>query len=1206
LKFPLNLSLAGSLIIIFSAACHNNDVNIPFPETETEFARPQSVPLVFSDPKNIHWEKPIPDSIKPVAESKIDFKKLPSKPFDIGSFTPLGKPLELLSSNINRLPDTSYDLNNLPSKKFTYSVSLIAQPIRIKALRPRVEEKSALTIFNYGLDQGFSSGGATGAIMKDSRGFLWIGSLNGLYRYDGENFDLYSTAQGLNAISGTESLYEDSHGQIWITGGNGVDVLSPELGIVKHLDTARGLLDNGTKYVLEDSSGNIWIATDKGVNIINPQRDSIRALTTMQGLSSDGVLTFLDEGNGNIGIGTEKGVNIVNQQKKSLKHLTKSEGLLNDFAWILRKDKNGLIWIGTLGGVNIFDPEHGKLTGLTKNQGLTSDHIREIFIDNLGQTWIACSNGIDIISSDGLNIRRMGVVDGLTTGIDRMFEEHGLVWTTDGYARLNVFDATGNEMFRQFGENQGIEQGAVRHLYEDSEHRVWIDNSRRTIDIADYKNGRILHIDSAQGWRNVPAGFLEAEKNQIWIGTYGMKGQQGIYIYNPETGTLKHLTKSNGLKSDAAWGSLKDKNGNIWLWGDTGLTEYDPKNKTFRYLTAKGGLSYNNIQSCIQDDNGNIWIGTDNSVEVLDPSKDIIRQLVIGNGKKMVAGLKVLAKDNSGKIYLGFYGYGFYIINPIKNLLTNISMKEGLVNDQVTSLLVKNGSIYAGTADGLSIFTPDDRADDSTGWQTKSYGKPQLFNHVDFNPTVLLTSNNQIWWGDGADGILIMNEPIKQQRISRTYITGIDIMEQTQSFLNSSGYLKTNHISWDSITGPYSVPLGLILPYDQNLIKFYFSGTHLWGVDKTRYRYILEGKDKSWSTITAQAFASYVNLKPGNYQFKVASRGIDGIWSAPAELAFTINPPWWQTWWAYLLFIITAGIIVWGGFTVYRTNQVKAENLRLEEKVFLRTKELGQSLEELKETQTLLIQQEKMASLGELTAGIAHEIQNPLNFVNNFSEVNKELIEEMKQELVAGNIAEATTIANNVQQNEDKINHHGRRADAIVKGMLQHSRTGAGQKEPTDLNTLADEYLRLTYHGLKAKDKSFNVSMKTDFDKNIGKINIIPQDIGRVLLNLYSNAFYALAEKKKLQSGHFEPFISVGTKKINNKVEIRVKDNGNGIPQKVQNKIFQPFFTTKPTGQGTGLGLSLSYDIVKAHGGELKVESQEGAGAEFVVLIPVS
>ena len=273
---------------------------------------------------------------------------------------------------------------------------------------------------------------------------------------------------------------------------------------------------------------------------------------------------------------------------------------------------------------------------------------------------------------------------------------------------------------------------------------------------------------------------------------------------------------------------------------------------------------------------------------------------------------------------------------------------------------------------------------------------------------------------------------------------------------------------------------------------------------------------------------------------------------------------------------------------------------------------INKAYTDLKTTQVQLVQREKMASLGELTAGIAHEIQNPLNFVNNFSEVNTELIEAMKNELNGGNINEAIFIANDVEANELKINHHGKRADAIVKNMLQHSRSSTGAKQPTDINTLAEEYLRLSYHGLRAKDKSFNVCIKTDFDSGIGEINIIPQDIGRVLLNLFTNAFYAVTEKKKLQPDSYEPTVTVSTKRLSSplgndgKVEIRVKDNGPGIPEKNLSKVFQPFFTTRPTGEGTGLGLSLSYDIItKGHGGELKAETKEGEGAEFIIELPV-
>ncbi|MFZ1799301.1 MAG: tetratricopeptide repeat protein [Chitinophagaceae bacterium] len=299
------------------------------------------------------------------------------------------------------------------------------------------------------------------------------------------------------------------------------------------------------------------------------------------------------------------------------------------------------------------------------------------------------------------------------------------------------------------------------------------------------------------------------------------------------------------------------------------------------------------------------------------------------------------------------------------------------------------------------------------------------------------------------------------------------------------------------------------------------------------------------------------------------------------------------------IFLLLA-IAAFAGFK----NKQKANALLRQQKA-----EIESTLGKLKSTQAQLIQSEKMASLGELTAGIAHEIQNPLNFVNNFSEVSNELIDEMNEELEKGDIEEAKAIAADVKQNLIKINHHGNRAGDIVKGMLQHSRSSTGVKEPADINALADEYLRLAYHGLRSKDKNFNATLKTSFDESIGKINVIPQDIGRVILNLITNAFYAVDEKKKQIGEGYEPTVSITTKKINHtsdsyRIEINVADNGNGIPSSIKEKIFQPFFTTKPTGQGTGLGLSLSYDIVKAHGGELQMETKEGEGSTFIIQLP--
>ncbi|HMH31682.1 MAG TPA: ATP-binding protein [Puia sp.] len=402
-------------------------------------------------------------------------------------------------------------------------------------------------------------------------------------------------------------------------------------------------------------------------------------------------------------------------------------------------------------------------------------------------------------------------------------------------------------------------------------------------------------------------------------------------------------------------------------------------------------------------------------------------------------------------------------------------------------------------------------------------------------------------------------------------------------------------------------PMGFyIKPHDHPPITAYFKG---WEEGQFKWTYLLEGKIKNdWDAF----LFNETELKGLPQPVIVGMKEPDKVYLNASfnhfgNLTLATLEPLSDEHFDILLRFAKVFDLTYTRFNDLQVAEHHAEQAALDlVKLQTEKKRAEDALTELRATQTQLIQSEKMASLGELTAGIAHEIQNPLNFVTNFSELSNELIDEMNDELAKGNPTEAMTIANNVKQNLEKINHHGKRADAIVKGMLQHSRTSTGQKEWTDINVLADEYVRLCYHGLRAKNKSFNATIKTDFDPAIQKINIIPQDIGRVMLNLLTNAFYAANEKFAASSAEgrrpkAEPIVSIITKKVGDQVLVEVQDNGNGIPPRVLDKIFQPFFTTKPTGQGTGLGLSLSYDIIKAHGGEITVETKEGEGTTFII-----
>jgi signal transduction histidine kinase len=534
----------------------------------------------------------------------------------------------------------------------------------------------------------------------------------------------------------------------------------------------------------------------------------------------------------------------------------------------------------------------------------------------------------------------------------------------------------------------------------------------------------------------------------------------------------------------------------------------------------------------------------------------------------------------------------------IKTYTTN----DGLPSMSIQGILgdEENRALWLSTFAGISRFSIDDEQFNNfalrDGIQGLLYADGQYLKTS--SGYFLFGGNNGVTWFNPDDIAENAQPPI-------TYLTRFNVGDYSYA-IERGNRQKT----------PYT------LSHTQNNISIDFTGIQYDDPEKNKFAYQLENYDKTWREVGNQRSAYYYNLPPGHYTFKVKAANSHGVWNKePVSLEFTINPPWWRTWWAYAIYgiLIISAIIV---FDRIRKRQLLEKERRLaKEKELAQAREIEKAYTELKATQKQLIHSEKMASLGELTAGIAHEIQNPLNFVNNFSEVNLELTNELRMELQNGKMEEVDAIAADIIQNEEKINFHGKRADAIVKSMLQHSRTSTGQKEPTDINALAHEYLRLAYHGLRAKDKSFNADIKLEADPSLPMVNAVGQDMGRVLLNLINNAFYACMErmreyatetKHSLSPQHeYKPEVIVSTKYSYHEtgredIEIRVKDNGSGIPDEVKDKIFQPFFTTKPTGEGTGLGLSMSYDIItKGHGGELTLETEPGKGTQFIIKLPV-
>jgi signal transduction histidine kinase/ligand-binding sensor domain-containing protein len=1262
------------LVLVFIASCKNSNRNIPFPVGETEFPQPGSQPLQFSEPKKINWVASNPDINNTVAISRFDLNRLPAEKIEMDIFKPLSLPLTETKLDWSHLPDSTFSLNNLPTEKLRFKISLLAPPKHIRTGALNLKDGATTTLQVFGEEQGLP-GLHILSMLRDSKGIMWIGTEYGLCRFDGEYCDTYSI-EGINNSQITR-LAEDNLGQVWIGTFDGIYVMDPKAGTIKQLTTTRGFGNNQIWGLMKDSVGRIWIGSwGGGVDIVDLQAGTLKFLGIKQGLRDDHVVSFLQTRNGQVWIGTQRGADVIDEKSGKIKHISMDNGLSNNSLEGLLEDSRGQIWFATRNEINILDEKAGIIKHFGEIQGLANNNTRSLTEDNTGQVWIGTvQGGITILNERAGKIRQLGVKEGLSNNdvFSLAKDRLGKIWIGTEGGGINVAEE-GLGSITNLKIGQDLNKGELGGLVEDSLGNIWISSIENGVFILDPKAGITKRISNAQGLStsNIVCLF-QNRLGQVWAGGVG-----GVSLIDAKAGTIKNLSAAQDLRHNIIVSLLEDGFGQVWTGGFGGLNLINPKDGTIKNINSAQGLNSDTVWNLFEDSRHQVWIGTRKGICVIDPASNTIKH-IINAGDLSNNIISAVIEDSLGLIWVATLK-GLHAIDGKAGTITNFTVKEGLADQTVASLVAMKDKIFAGTPKGLTVITKpaeisskEGNSEEATGlWRLKSYGKAEGFSDLNFDHgSALLSKDGRFWWGFKNNSLSSMMAAEKDSVIPATYIIGMNVMDKPQYFPDKrsmknysetdtiwsinrdtfyvnnhfprdTSYLKKNRITWSDVTAPYNMPVNLKLPYRRNYLSFHFTGTHLDNPDRTRYRYILEGIDKNWSAVTNQPLSeNYRDLPPGKYTFKVASMGFNGLWSHPAELSFSISPPWWKTIWANMVYALIFTGLVWAVIR-YRSRKLEKENLRLEEKITRRTAQLSKSLEDLRSTQAQLIQREKMASLGELTAGVAHEIENPLNFVNNFSELSVELADELKQELTKlplppDDKASLESLAMMLVQNQEKINHHGKRADAIVKGMLQHSRTSTGKKEPTDINALADEYLRLSFHGLRAKDNSFNATVQTHFDSVIGNVNIIPQDIGRVLLNLYNNAFYAVTEKKKQLTGQtlgglknqseskedgsetlqglsasYEPTISVTTKMIilsfsgPKGVEIRISDNGVGIPQKILDKIFQPFFTTKPTGQGTGLGLSLSYDIIKAHGGELKVETVEGEGAAFIIHLPLA
>jgi signal transduction histidine kinase/ligand-binding sensor domain-containing protein len=1008
---------------------------------------------------------------------------------------------------------------------------------------------------------------------------------NVVFKYDGKRFTRDSSLSGL-AGTGIFCMMGDTKGNTWF--GTGKGLFKHELAkdgrpekLISYT-SGQGLVNNGINCIKEDRLGNLWLGTDSGASKFDG--DHFINYTTAQGLIRNSISSIEEDRAGNIWLGTDSGAS------KFDGHLftsfTTRQGLIFNAIRVIRADEEGLLWFGTRMGISKYQLSEsdgsGVFTNYTKMQGLSDNSILNITEDQSGNMWFGTVTG-GICKYNRNQLTKYTKAHGLAGNMVRSIiqDKAGYLWfgTEGGASRYD------GKMFSNYSKLQGLPDNDVFCMLQDKQGNLWLGGSGT---VSKFDGNRFTIYTAAQGLQDANIwSMVEDREGNLWFSSW-----QGVSRFDGKS--ITRYTTAQGLVSNEILSIIQDHSGNMWF-SASGVSRFD--GHKFTNYTYKDALPVEEIPGMMADASGNIWFGTygkgllkfrDDSVVKINTTDGIADNTIFAM-KEDSARHRIWFGTNSG--LSDYYQNSKSGLNKDSSYFENFNFKTGYEIKDFSfsfSLCIDNkGVVWGGTGDRKLIRFDYDHL--------KKNSKPfrlELLN--------VAINNENICWSllqkDKNDSLTRLNEMIS------TFGKELSVQEMKDM------HEKYNELEFDSIRRFYPIPQDLVLPYKMHNIGFDFAAIEPALASQIKYQYQLEGYDKEWSPLSNKSNATFGNIGEGTYTFRVKALSPYGVWSE-ASYQFKVLPPMYRTWWAYLIYTL-AFLTLLRVFSKWRERNLRSKNEKLEIKVTQRTNELKNMLENLKSTQAQLVQSEKMASLGELTAGIAHEIQNPLNFVNNFSEVSNELIVELKEEKIKPqerrNEELENDILNDLQQNLEKINHHGKRADAIVKGMLQHSQKSAGQKESTDINDLCDEYLRLAYHSLKAKDNALNITLKTDFDEAIGKINVSPQEIGRTLLNLYNNAFYAVKEKAKSGEllsapGGFEPEVSVTTKVNGNRVIITVKDNGNGIPSNILNKIFQPFFTTKPTGQGTGLGLSLSYDIVKAHGGEIKVNTKENEGTEFVI-----
>lgn len=1018
----------------------------------------------------------------------------------------------------------------------------------------------------------------------DTRGTLWIGTHeDGIIRYhdvtldsvvaDTVKTDVYTKGKNIDV----SSITCRKDGSVWVSVyGGDLLVFKTDSREYELLTYKNGLPRSACDALYETLSGTLLGGCQNGFLWKLVEADGRRRFEIISKELKSKITSITDAGEGTLWVATDgSGVMRIHDgeweqhqgssRSRSLIY-TKKNGLMSDNVTSVIQDREGNIWLTQLGGVAKLRADYAAFSNFTST---THAGEKPLLPDPAINSVIPLRN---FLSSPAICVATSEA--GVT-----IIREDNLVETIRA--------------------DRGLRNNWVNALAVDQKRRLWIGTQT---------GFNCLSLDSRYPPPHSPENST--------ISLFDRRGTMAAYRRTTIT-ACKILPLPEGIAKGKTIESL-------WLPGYQTLYCF-AENEWFTF-SAASGLPATFFHAVALDGEGRLWVGTRDG------------GLYRTTFPITLAKLRELPKEEVSFLPDGGGGrFGGEVIAPIFE--QKWSRANGAPSNQIETLEWHGGVLWVGTPEGLAVLEGDPPR--MATYLTMNEGlRANNATSLAFSPVT-----GSLWVG--TNGGLAEIDP-KSRKVLQTITKQDGLVDNEVWYYGSVVVGEDGTVYFGTAKGlslyrPHLDKVNTVVPVlrlqqarlaednkGDNEIAFEYAALSFANEKLVRYKTRLVGYDKDWSPEKAEVKIRYTNLpaffSPKTYVFELIASNNAGLWAAePLSYSFVVQPPWWFRWWSLGFDVVLLVTSVYG-YSRYRIKQLQERARQLEktvaertEEVRLQAKELAVKNVELEEknqeilrTQEQLIMQEKLASLGALTAGIAHEIKNPLNFVNNFADLSVELVQELREDILkhkekldVDTLDDIEAILDDLGHNATKISEHGKRADSIVRGMLLHSRGKTGERMLTDLNTLLDEAVQLAYHGLRAQDADFNITIEKDYDRSIGDLDVIPQDLSRVFINVVNNACYATNEKKKVTRDSFEPKLSVCTKNLADKVEIRIRDNGTGMPKDVVSKIFNPFFTTKPTGKGTGLGLSLSYDIVvKEHNGEMKVETEEGNYTEFIITIP--